>query len=265
MSSAAVQEEEKLAGVRRATGEDAVSILEVCHLVWADTRTDERLLQRIRNVLNKTQNRVTLVFSQADEAETRDELVGFVDGFVTRSESGNERLELDLLAVRPSHQRRGIAACLVNSFVDEGKKQMSMTIATSKVSTRALVAIDNLACQRVFQKCGFVNENEGERQLMVCKKRPESATNVERKEKKPPHLIEVETITYNGIWLEGATTEEDFEGPLRLLQGVLEVVGAVLPSSSPASNASASVGYFEVGKYHWWSRDLVHTASLHGD
>ena len=75
--------------VRRATPADALAIASVAAEVWPEEVLDGAMIGRL---IAET-DRVTLV------AELDGAVVGFVDGFVTRSASGSLRWEVDLLAV----------------------------------------------------------------------------------------------------------------------------------------------------------------------
>jgi ribosomal protein S18 acetylase RimI-like enzyme len=75
-------------------------------------------------------------------------VVGYVSAFVTQSLDAG-RWEVDELAVHPEAQGRGIGTALVERALEFGAQQAGLREA------RALVAVDNLASQRVFAKNGF--------------------------------------------------------------------------------------------------------------
>jgi ribosomal protein S18 acetylase RimI-like enzyme len=77
-----------------------------------------------------------------------DRIVGYVSAFATHSLTAG-RWEVDELAVHPQAQGRGIGTTLVAQALAEGARQSGLREA------RALVAVDNLASQRVFIKNGF--------------------------------------------------------------------------------------------------------------
>eukprot|EP01102_Stenamoeba_stenopodia_P005524 TRINITY_DN1628_c0_g1_i2.p1 TRINITY_DN1628_c0_g1~~TRINITY_DN1628_c0_g1_i2.p1 ORF type:complete len:282 (-),score=42.98 TRINITY_DN1628_c0_g1_i2:222-1067(-) len=253
--------------VRRATSEDAEAIREVCHSVWKDTSSDRWLLERIQRVLllQSDNKRITLVCV----LDTR-VVVGFVDGFSTRGKDAvEERWELDLLAVDPSYQRRGIASRLVSSFVEQSNRLASNPQADT---VRALVAIDNIASQRTFQKCGFSTDGQPQ-QLMIHNRSQSQSTqqkHTSTTNNHSYHLIEVDTINYCGVWIEGATTIEEFEAPLSLLSQqqedeinlvTPELIGAVI-ANNEATKSAASAGYEAVGTYQWWKRSLCHPLAI---
>jgi ribosomal protein S18 acetylase RimI-like enzyme len=75
-------------------------------------------------------------------------ILGYVSAFATHSiEAG--RWEVDELAVHPSAQGSGIATALVARIMEQATGCAGLSEA------RALVAVDNLASQRVFVKNGF--------------------------------------------------------------------------------------------------------------
>jgi ribosomal protein S18 acetylase RimI-like enzyme len=75
------------------------------------------------------------------------EVTGFVTAFPTYTLHGR-KWEVDLVAVQPASQGRGIATELIQAAV-EGAGGHSLDTA------RALAATDNLASQRAFTKAGF--------------------------------------------------------------------------------------------------------------
>jgi ribosomal protein S18 acetylase RimI-like enzyme len=74
-------------------------------------------------------------------------VVGFVSAFATQSLAGR-RWEVDELAVRPAYQGRGLGTRLVASALQQGA-------VAGPPRARVLVARDNLASRRAFEKNGF--------------------------------------------------------------------------------------------------------------
>lgn len=95
-----------------------------------------------------------VVALEADEgqyawvAQEGDRVVGYVSAFVTHSLAAG-RWEVDELAVHPEAQGRGIGTALVARALEAGAQQAGLHEA------RALVAVENVASQRVFVKNGF--------------------------------------------------------------------------------------------------------------
>ncbi len=75
-------------------------------------------------------------------------LIGFVDAFLTISEAGVLRWEVDLLGVHPAQRGRGVAAALIAASVKAG-------FAIGADRARALVRIENVASRKAFERCGF--------------------------------------------------------------------------------------------------------------
>lgn len=81
-------------------------------------------------------------------AEEQGRVVGYVSAFATHSLAAG-RWEVDELAVHPEAQGHGIGTALVARALEAGAEQPGLHEA------RALVAVQNLASQRVFLKNGF--------------------------------------------------------------------------------------------------------------
>jgi ribosomal protein S18 acetylase RimI-like enzyme len=81
-------------------------------------------------------------------AEEGGRILGYVSAFATHSLAAG-RWEIDELAVHPEAQGRGIGTALVARALAAGARQAGLQEA------RALVAVGNLASQRVFLKNGF--------------------------------------------------------------------------------------------------------------
>lgn len=91
-------------------------------------------------------------------AQADDRIVGFVSAFITHSLAA-ERWEVDLLAVHPSVQGRGIGTALV-----------AQAMAAAPVPRiRCIIARSNIASQRAFLKNGFAPLADA--CLLVCRPR----------------------------------------------------------------------------------------------
>jgi len=88
-----------------------------------------------------------------------DHIVGFLTAFETDTLAGRN-LEVDLLAVRPDEQRRGIATQLLGAAV-------RLAAMREVKRARGLVATSNLASQKAFLKAGY-RASAVVRDLMVC-------------------------------------------------------------------------------------------------
>ncbi|MCA0453077.1 MAG: GNAT family N-acetyltransferase [Chloroflexi bacterium] len=225
--------------IRRADKQDATQVRAVIQSVWPENIPD---IQRIQSVI-KDEQHVTLV-SGCDG-----QIAGFVDGFMTVMVDGRRRWEVDLLAVMPQFQRRGIASALV-----EACTQAAQTMGAA--FARGLVAVGNTGSEKAFARCGYVTD-EIANELVVAgradKTLPPEPMDI------IPYLIPVQTMNYAGLWVEGQRTRLGLQAALsRLSATTLDVAGAVIPADEKALIADALVlGFERSGRYRWWQRLLT--------
>jgi hypothetical protein len=69
------------------------------------------------------------------------------------------------------------------------------------------------------------------------------------------HLVEVHTLTYSGLWIEGEFEDGCFQHARQELdKRGLNAAGALVPTVEPQSiQAAASAGYTAVAAYHFWT------------
>jgi ribosomal protein S18 acetylase RimI-like enzyme len=125
---------------------ERLKALEACTLGDSDLSAGE-----MRAVLARPEQRVYL-------AEADAQAVGFCATFETASPQGR-RLELDMLGVAEQWRGRGIAQALV-------RRAMGDAAGRGIRSFRAVVATDNAASARVFERCGLLPGPE-RRELLV--------------------------------------------------------------------------------------------------
>ena len=172
--------------VRPAGAGHEIAIAKLMLAIWPHAEADPTQISRAMG----QQGHLCLV------ALAGDELVGFSDGFVTRSAQGVSRWELDLLAVDPAWQGHGIGQQLIREQTGAGLRQGAFM-------ARALIHCYNRPSQRAFSHCGFRCRPEV---LALCvHPRPEE---LEASDFSGWHAVTVETLAYSGIWLEG-----DFSTP----------------------------------------------------
>jgi GNAT superfamily N-acetyltransferase len=225
--------------IRKAQDGDAAGIGKTVSLIWP---TSTISLERIRNVLNDEAHVTTV--SIIDGA-----VVGFADGFLTTSHEGAKRWELDLLAVQPDFQRRGIASTLIAANTHAGQLR-------GAEMARGLVAVTNIGSQRSFARCGYVTD-EVICELLVASESEQSTGDV--KTDQGFDFIRVNTINYSGLWIEGQRTHDQLANAIRqIAYSQYNLVGMVVPiEETRIIQDGFSLGFESVGRYQWWQRPLI--------
>jgi GNAT superfamily N-acetyltransferase len=164
-------------------------------------------------------------------------VLGFVDGFLTRSPAGIQRWEVDLLAVHPDYLRRGLGRRLVQVSTDAGR-QRGASLA------RALIGVENVASQRTFARCAYQPE-PGTCELYVSSK---------GRLPRGLHTLPVVTFNYTGFWAEGAWASLALDAAqMACLDGYGDLIGAVIPTEHVRGGQIERVwGAERVGRYRWW-------------
>ncbi len=216
--------------IRDAGPVDAVSIVDVARGVWPEDLLDVRAIGSLIGEIARS----TVV------AELDGRIVGFVDGFTTKSRAGSVRWEVDLLAVSPHAQGHGIGRALVRSSIEAG-------VRAAASSARGLIRIDNIASERVFAACGFAPES-GIGELWVAERLvPTTDTD-------GMHVVPVRTFRYEGLWLEAVNAA----GLLGLRSSdQVKVVGALISIDDREAIAVAGdAGLQPGGEFRFWCREL---------
>lgn len=221
--------------IRLAEPTDADAIASVKTVVWPEESVNR---QRIEDVITDRDHATHV-------AEIAGRIVGFVDGFVTRTHTGALRWEVDLLAVHPDLQRRGVAKRLILASGDSGCEKG----ATQK---RGLIHVDNVGSMRAFGGCGYQPTDDGHCSLLVA------TANVAATQScvvTGSHLVHVRTINYRGLWIEGTFSAANLGAAIWcLVQERLDLVGAVIPvKNEPAIRAALAAGCQHVGDYQYWT------------
>lgn len=224
--------------IRQAIEQDATAIGAIMQTVWSENPPD---IDRIVHVIND-RHHATLIGGVVDI------VAGFVDGFMTETAEGVARWEVDLLAVHPAFQRRGIASSLVEACTQ-------VAIERGAVLARGLVAVGNTGSERAFARCGYTTDRIVYELLVASKdgkSRLSEAVDV------MPHIITVHTLNYSGLWVEGQRTKTGLTVALsRLGSTTLDVAGAVIADSETVLISDAvALGFENVGSYQWWQRHL---------
>ena len=193
--------------------------------------------RRVRRILAQSQAFVATI----DAAVT-----GFVGCLFTAHPAGGRRVELDLLAVAPEAQRRGVGGRLLAASIayarGEGARQM-----------RALVRCENAAMQRLCRRHGFACSPEAFELHVVDPQPVAPGSRVHE-----ARVIAVQTLSYAGLWLEGELNREAIADAHHLASQIeATVIGAVIPSKAlETGKLLQASGFQKIGAYHWWTINL---------
>jgi hypothetical protein len=173
--------------------------------------------------------------------DASNQVVGFVDAFATTAANGEQRWEIDLLAVHPVCQGQKIGQRLVDAA----------WASCPASSARALVQVANMACQGALRRCGFQTDGQIF-QLMVSSPQMGSVVPVPA----GAHLVEVDTLTYRGVWLEGAIDGQGLRAAQdQCAQRRRDVAGVLIADAAYELLAIAhDLGYAPVNRFQWWVR-----------
>jgi ribosomal protein S18 acetylase RimI-like enzyme len=224
--------------IRQASTADAGGIAHVMASTWNDEPVASEAYTAA--VIQQSDHQTQVVVHN----ET---VVGFVDGFTTHSRTGIPRWEVDLLAVHPRFRGRGLAARLVTANASGGQGRGANF-------ARALIRVDNVASQRTFRHCGF-QLNPDTCSLYVSSE----AVDSNAKPSDGLHLIPVKVLNYQGLWLEGELSSDDFVfGQTERTRQNLDLVGAVISQRTEETiQVCVDTGYSLVGRYQWWTKHLA--------
>jgi GNAT superfamily N-acetyltransferase len=226
--------------IRLATPDDVANITRIKNATW---QTDPSDIDLIASAITRSDH-------VSHIACVEDIPAGFVSGFTTLSSEGVIRWEVDLLAVQPEHQGKGIAPQLIEASAQSGREQGASL-------ARALVAFGNTPAEKSFTHCGF-QPDEYTSELYITQGNPEASDVYKRM---TAHLITVETFSYRGVWIEEASTLNDFQFASKVISRLSvygwHLAGAVIPPTNPkAIKAAEEAGYEHVGQYRNWMRNL---------
>lgn len=207
--------------LRPATTADAAPLAELIPAVWPDTPADAR---HIEQVVGRP-GRATHV------VEMNGRVIGFVDGFVITALPGGPHWQIDLLAVAPAGRGRGLGRRLIETSLLAGRRQRA-------VVARALIAIENAASQVSFGRAGFqTDQNELLLLLAASDPLPELPNRY--------GALPVQTLTYNGIWLD--PDAGPFAGQLPFIPRQISLLQRPAELDPPA-------GFLPSGRFHYWQR-----------
>ncbi|MFT5195049.1 MAG: GNAT superfamily N-acetyltransferase [Cellvibrionaceae bacterium] len=222
--------------IRPVTLSDVPSLISLKQAVWLNESADSNLI----TIALQTPSH------QAFIAVIEGKPAGFISCFISTSQLGEQRWEVDLLAVHPNFRRRGLATQLVQTAIQARQ-------ATGAGESRALIAIDNKGSEMSFAKNGYTTDDQIYT-LYISMSQPDG------KHIKPigAHLVQVNTFNYRGVWLEAKLSDKAFLGAQsKCAQENLDLVGVLIPDNRPAEQALAQGRSFKpVSKSRWWHRPL---------
>lgn len=219
--------------IQPATTADAPTIAAIAAAVWPDEPLD---VEWIAATMADERHRTFV-------AQDGGAVVGFMDGFATRSRAGARRWEVDLLAVRPRWHGRGIGRALIGASVAAGA-------AASATAARALIRADNTGSERAFAACGFAPDADTSALHVADRVIVEASGGM--------LVVPVRTCRYAGCWLEDVNA--DGFRALRIAPEHKEdgaVVGALVPVAwAEAGRAATDAGLHAAGHFRFWHRAL---------
>ncbi len=222
--------------IRNANLRDASRIAEIIHQAFDDESDIDRVIQQI--VLSNTMIDVLVVDGQVR---------GFVENFVTCSQDNKLWFELDLLAVHPSMQGHGIGRRLIKQSI-----QVAKNLNVDQI--RVLIATKN---DRMHHLCGSFDMTPDDFDSGLYILTP-SHSQLEFKYDKSSHLIQVNTSTYSGIWIENTLSQNAIDNAQLLVkQRHLDIVGVVCAKSNQHNlKLLDNNGFNHVGDFRRWTLNL---------
>ena len=222
--------------IRPATIQDIDAIAENIKLAFSD-EIDKK---RVEHLLTLSHNFIYVAVKSGS-------VVGFVENFVTVSQDYRSRLELDLLAVYPSTRGQGIGKKLIEASIQ-------LASQLNVYCLRALIASRNGVMQQACTAMNLIPSNE---EFRLYIKSPEQITQAIVETPKA-HLIQVETLSYRGIWLEGDISEQVLDNAhLIALVNDCDILGAVVDKTNMTTmDLLAEKQFIHVNDYRRWTLNL---------
>lgn len=218
--------------IKRATITDISEIAKIIQIAFHE----ETSLAQIQSCFQQ-QNHDTYI------ASNEGKIVGFIDGFVTIAIEGRKRLELDLLAVHPEYQGKGIGKKLITHFTNQAN-QVDLI--------RTLVAVGNHPMEKAISQSGYTALPDTYALYIGTGAVQNHAQSVNA------HILPVSTFTYSGVWLEGDVSLDTIYAALKARNNEDEIVGLVTPISDEARLQVLTSANFEFIKhYRWWHMQLT--------
>ena len=183
-----------------------------------------------------------------------DEIAGFLSVFLAPKPL--PRWEMDLIAVRPKSQGRGIGTYLVKEAFSYGSNQGARL-------ARASIHVNNYSSQCAFAKAGFATDSRARILFLWEPLASDRAINVPE----AIHLIPVNTLTYRGLWIEGFVEAElDTQEQRNMVCCARSRIshenrlytGTFVPEDLKGTIAPDLLNIAsDHGQYHWWEHSLT--------
>ena len=221
--------------IRRSIPDDAYAIARIAEAT--EVASIDAASPRVRKILDGKRTAVATVCGA---------VCGFVDGFFTLDRNGECRFELDLLALAPTAQGRGIGGELLAASLKAAQ-------AGGARISRALVRRENATMRQLCQRRGF-HRSADCHALFVKDAKPVAALARHH----ASHLLPVDTLGYAGIWIEADLSQAAVDAAeWQASQSGASLIGAIIPIADVESVALLAANSFRnVGQYHWWSINL---------
>lgn len=218
--------------IRLAKPSDAPAIRQIIQMALDETSSVTHIARVIG--LASHQTHVIIVDEQ---------VVGFVNSFQTRTQSGTIRQELDLIAIHPDFRGRGFGRELIRT-------NTASVTAQKTVPVRALIRDSNVTSQHAFRSAGFQEEPESVQLYVSTVTRRAAGVSLPD----DAHLIPVMTLTYRGIWLEGQISEQAIRVAQHRNLPYYGITGAVVAAGDHAAIDILRLAGFEAtGSFKWWT------------
>lgn len=178
------------------------------------------------------------------------QVAGFASAFLTVV-ADRRRWEIDLVAVRPASQGRGLGTRLVRRVTEAGQPY---AVSLS----RALIRVDNVPSQRAFESVGFTSDRRRHRLLLWSPEPADDATPYAG----PVTLVPVDALTYRGLWIEDLTSvpAEEQRRAVKAARSIIAQenrlnTGALIPidAEHPLPSDLRHQATMQ-GEYHWFIR-----------
>ncbi len=220
-----------------AAAQDAAAVSTVHSAAWPDERIPpDRIAARLEDP-----NRVThLMYALSTAGTLGLATAGYVDGFLTVAADGLRRWEVDLLAVHPDFRGQGFAQALIAASLEAAATHGAQ-------AARAFVRPDNAAALSAFQRCGFAVQ-PGVCTIFVA----DGTDGTGAQSAADPggaHWVPVRTLSYDGLWLEGALTAATFAAARACLPADQSAGAALAREQHGLRAAAEGAGYGPTADY----------------